>query len=233
MEFISTLFSKSLESNFLIYLIPLSFAGGILASVSPCSLGFLPVLTSYVIGAKDTRKNIIIQLISFLIGLSLTVTVFGVIAAFAGKVLGFYNNDILILVFGSILAILGLNILGLFELPMPTIVKQLPERKGNSLILFPIIVGVFYALTSSPCSTPILASIMAFSSLKSNLALGGIMLFSYALGQSVILFLAGTVVSFVKKTRNFSNVSYVLNKAFGVVLIVFSLILYSRVFQLI
>ncbi|MEI7474328.1 MAG: cytochrome c biogenesis protein CcdA [bacterium] len=233
MEFLNTLFSKSMDGNFLLFLMPLSFIGGVIASVSPCSLGFLPVLTGYIVGTKDNKKNIYIQLLSFLLGLSLTVTIFGVIAALAGKVLGFYNNDILIIIFSSLLLVLGLNILQVLEIPIPTIIKKMPEKKGNSLFIFPLLIGIIYALTASPCSTPILASIMAFSSLKSNILLGAGMLFSYSLGQSVILFVAGSAVAAMKKSKSFHSFSGVLNKGFGIILIIFSAILYSRVFGLI
>lgn len=233
MELFNSLLTKSLDGNFLLLLIPLSFMGGIIASLSPCSLGFLPVLTGYVIGVKDNKKNIHIQLLSFLLGLSLTITIFGVIAAFAGKVLGFYNNDILITIFSSLLFVLGLNILEIIEIPIPNIIKKLPEKKGNSLFVFPLLVGIFYALSSSPCSTPILASIMAFSSLKSNLIIGALLLFSYSVGQSVILFLAGSFAAFVKKSKSFSSLSNIFNKGFGVILMIFSIILYCRVLGLV
>ena len=63
------------------------FLGGILASISPCSIGMLPLIVGYVGGYGDSNKfKTALQLFSFTLGLSVVLTIIGVICAITGNV---------------------------------------------------------------------------------------------------------------------------------------------------
>jgi cytochrome c-type biogenesis protein len=65
------------------------------------------------------------------------------------------------------------------------------------------LLGATSALIASPCSTPVLASILGFVAASGEPYLGAGLLFSYSLGYSTPLLLAGllsgTVTSFIAK----------------------------------
>ena len=209
-----------------------SFLGGILASISPCSLGMLPLIVGYVGGYGDTSKRkTAIQLLSFTFGLAVVLTIIGIICAITGNVFVSLGGAYWVIFLASFILIMGLNLLGIIDLNFSPIVKRMPKGNNTSLFIYPFLIGVMFAFAASPCSTPILAGIMSFATLSKNIILAGLMLLCFSLGQGVIVILAGIFTSFLKGIRNFANISEILMKISGVMLIVGAILIYLKVFS--
>ncbi len=209
-----------------------SFLGGVLSSISPCSLGMIPLIVGYVGGYGDSNKfKTFIQLGSFVLGLAVVLSIIGIICALTGQVFVSFGGAYWVLFLASLILIFGLNLLGLVELNLSPIVKRIPKGNSASLFVYPFIVGVLFAFAASPCSTPILAGIMSFAALSKNIILAGLMLLCFSLGQGVVVVLAGIFTSFLKGIRNFSAVSEVLMKISGVLLILGAILIYIKVFS--
>lgn len=209
-----------------------AFLGGVLASISPCSLGMLPLIVGYVGGYGDSDKGkTFVQLFSFTLGLALVLTIIGVICAITGSVFSSIGGSYFVLVLASFILVMGMNLLGLIELNLSPIVKRIPQGNSASLFVYPLLVGALFAFAASPCSTPILAGIMGFATLSENLVLAALMLLCFSLGQGLIVILAGVFTSFLKGLRNFSGISEVLMKISGVLLILASALIYVKVFS--
>ena len=209
-----------------------SFLGGILSSISPCSLGILPLIVGYVGGYGDSNKfKTFIQLSSFVFGLAVVLSVIGAICAITGSVFVSVGGSYWVLFVASLILIMGLNLLGIVDIQLAPIVKRIPKGNSASLFVYPFLVGLLFAFAVSPCSTPILAGIMSFAALTKNITIAGLMLLCFSLGQGVIVVLAGIFTSFVKGIRNFSNVSEILMKISGALLIAASILIYIKVFS--
>ncbi len=219
-------------SEFSIVFLLVSFLGGILSSMSPCSLGMIPLVVGYVGGYSDTNKfKTFIQLSSFVLGLAVVLTIIGIICALTGNVFAAFGGSYWILFLASLILIFGLNLLDLIELNLSPIVKKIPKGSSTSLFIYPFIVGALFAFAASPCSTPILAGIMSFATLTNNIILAGLMLLCFSIGQGVVVVLAGVFTSFLKGIRNFSSVSEILMKISGVLLIIGAILIYIKVFS--
>ena len=82
------------KGEFSLLFLLISFLGGILASISPCSLGVLPLIIGYVGGYSDDNKlKTFIQLCSFVLGLGFVLTIIGIICAVTGNVFASFGND--------------------------------------------------------------------------------------------------------------------------------------------
>lgn len=216
-----------------------AFLGGVIASLTPCSLGVLPIILGYVAGYGETQNEgkfsanlkTFLQLSSFVLGLSIVLTVIGVICALTGRVFASIGAGYWIIIIASLVLVMGLNLIGVLDLPMPVIVKKMPKSEGTSLFLYPLLIGMLFALAATPCSTPILAGIMGFAALTKNLLYAALLLFMFALGQGLIIILIGVSASFLKNMKRFSSFSEILLKAAGVVLILSSIFLYWKVFS--
>lgn len=216
----------------LLFLILVAFIAGILTSLSPCSLGMLPLIIAYVGGySKDNHKKLFLQLISFSIGLSTVLSIIGVFCAITGKVFSNIATPIVILLIASILMILGLSLLELIELPTPNFVKKIPQNKNGSIFALPFLVGTIFALASSPCSTPILASIMTIATISTNIIFSISLMFSFALGQCVIIILAGLFTSVIKNSQKIIKYTAISMKISGIILIAVAIYLYYQIFS--
>lgn len=225
-----TAYLKTQEFSYLFLVI--SFLGGVLASLSPCSLSVLPIVVGYVGGySEESGFKTFLQLLSFVLGLSAVLTVIGIICALGGRAFVSIGGAYWVLFVASVILLFGLNLLGVIQFNLPVIVKQMPKGDAHSLFIYPFILGALFALAATPCSTPILVGIMSFASLSANLVYAGLMLFMFSLGQGLIIILAGVFTSFVKKVRVFSGVSEVFLKIMGVLLVISAFYIYFSVFS--
>ena len=225
-----TAYLKTQEFSYLFLVI--SFLGGVLASLSPCSLSVLPIVVGYVGGySEESGFKTFLQLLSFVLGLSAVLTVIGIICALGGRAFVSIGGAYWVLFVASVILLFGLNLLGVIQFNLPVIVKQMPKGDAHSLFIYPFILGALFALAATPCSTPILVGIMSFTSLSANLVYAALMLFMFSLGQGLIIILAGVFTSFVKKVRVFSGVSEVFLKIMGVLLVISAFYIYFSVFS--
>lgn len=227
------LFSQSAAGtgHFQLILLAVSFLGGVLASVSPCSLAMLPIIIGYIGGySKEKPGKTLLQMLFFVLGSSLVFASIGVLCAITGKVFVSLAPGYFIVLLSSLLLVMGLNILGILDFNLPVLIKEIPQSSGRNMVLYPILIGAVFAIAGTPCSTPILAGIMAFASLSTNLLLAVLMLFLFSLGQGMILIIAGVFTSSLKGFKHFSYISEILLKLSGVLLILSSLYIFYKVF---
>lgn len=206
-----------------------SFLGGLISSISPCSLSMLPLIIGYIGGYSDEKPlKTLVQMIFFVIGTGIVFSVIGAICALTGKI--FIGNPYFALIVASIIMIMGLKILDVIEFEIPMVIKEIPKNNFNNEFLYPLILGAIFALIGTPCSTPILASIMAFASISAKMSSAIIMLFLFSVGQGLILILAGFLTSKIKTSKNFYNISEKIMKFSGVLLILVSLYIFYKIF---
>lgn len=224
--------TQASNGQFQLIFILVSFLGGVLASISPCSLAMLPIVIGYIGGyGDDDNKKIFWQLMSFIFGSAIVFSIIGVICALTGHVFAAIGGAYFILLVTSVILALGLNLLGVLELNFPVLINKIPQNNNNSKFLYPMLLGAVFALIGTPCSTPILAGIMSFAAITNSIILSVIMLFAFALGQGVILVIAGMCTNVVKKFGNVVSVSEIFLKISGGLLVLIALYMYYRVFS--
>lgn len=208
-----------------------SFAGGVLASISPCSLAMLPLIVGYVGGySKETPFRTFLQLCCFILGTAIVFTLIGIACALTGSVFASAMGGYFTIIIASLLLVMGLKLIDILDFETPTIIKAMPQNTTNSIFVYPVLLGITFALAGTPCSTPILAGIMAFAAIGKNITLAILMLFLFALGQGVILILAGIFTSSLKSMKSLAGFSEILLKFSGALLILVAGFLYWKTF---
>lgn len=219
------------NGSFKLILLTLSFLGGFVASISPCSLAMLPIVIGYIGGFNNKdNKNTLAQLVSFVLGSSIVFTIIGIICAITGKVFISIFGGYFIVLIASLLLAFGLSLVGLLDINLPTFISKIPSNKTSSKYLYPMLLGAIFALAGTPCSTPILAGIMSFAAITNNILISVLMLFMFALGEGVILILAGLFTNIIKQTNKVAEFSEVFLKMIGALMIISALYLYYKTF---
>jgi cytochrome c-type biogenesis protein len=197
------------------------FAAGLLTSLTPCMLSMLPIMVGYIGGYETTNRfQAAAQSTWFSLGLATTLAGLGLTAALVGQVYGQIGWGLPLLV--SIIAILmGLNLLEALPFSLPSfgnldwIQEDLPKGARSYLI------GLMFGLVASPCSTPVLATLLAWVSSVQNPLFGGGILLAYTAGYSAPLILAGTFTASLKKLLALRSWSTWITPVSGVLLIGF------------
>jgi cytochrome c-type biogenesis protein len=175
-------------------LLPLAFMGGVLASVSPCILALLPVNLSYIGTLKiKSRWEAFSKAGLFVLGAVTILSLFGLVSSFAGIVMVEYRGYIQIVV-GIFMAIMGLWLIGVINLPLPSFNVNLPFAG-------PYGVGLTFALVSSPCASPVLFAVLATAAATGSQILGTLTMVSYALGYTLLIFLASFLTGLAHQSR--------------------------------
>lgn len=207
-----------------------SFLGGLISSVSPCSLSMLPLIIGYIGGYSEEKPaKTLLQMLVFVAGSGIVFAIIGGICAMTGRL--FVGNPYFTLIVASIILIMGLKILEVIDFDMPVIIKEIPKNNLNSEFLYPLILGAVFALIGTPCSTPILAGIMGFASISAKISQAVIMLFLFSIGQGLILILAGVLTSKLKAGKNFYKASEIVMKICGWLLIIAALYIFYKIFS--
>jgi cytochrome c biogenesis protein CcdA len=183
------------------------FLAGVISSASPCVLATIPLVIGFVGGYADgDRKKAFLYSISFIFGLSLTFTAFGAAAGLLGTMFGTLGGW-WYMVAGALAVVMGLQMSGLFKISLPISRDYRPKRGG---VIGAFLLGLFFGVVSSPCATPVLVVILTLVATKREVLYGVALLFTYALGHTLLMLVAGTFTGFVEgfvKARGAVNFS--------------------------
>lgn len=173
----------------------LAFVAGFLSFISPCCLPLYPAFLSYITGvsvselkegAKSHQRKAFIHTAFFLLGFSVIFIMIGFATSFIGQ--WFFNYKDLIRQIGAILIIFfGLVVLGIFK---PRILMQEHKLKFANKpagLLGSSFIGMAFAAGWTPCTGPILVSVMALAA--TNPGSGLLYMIAYSLGFSIPFFI--------------------------------------------
>jgi len=193
----------------------LALFAGVLTSFSPCSLSSIPLVIGYVggTGQTDTKRALRLSFI-FALGSAVTFTVLGVIASFAGRLVGTSAKWWYILL-GVLMMLMALQTWGIFEIIPSSYLISRNTRRGY---LGALIAGILGGIFSSPCSTPVLIVLLAIVAGKGSIVWGVLLLLVYSIGHGVLAVIAGTSVGFVRRlsgSERYGKASLVLKILMG------------------
>ncbi len=198
------------------------FLGGLLTSLGPCSLSLLPITIAYLAGFQDNQKPLQRSL-NFCSGIVISLIILGSLSGFLGKIYGQLPSLFSILI--SLLALtMGLNLLGIIKFSLPTGPDPEIWKQKAPPALATLSAGLAFGLASSPCTTPVLAVLLAWIARQGNTLNGTIFLASFAIGQVMPLLIAGTFAASVPKILSLRAFGKWIPSLSGVVLLTVGLL---------
>ncbi|HXV58040.1 MAG TPA: cytochrome c biogenesis CcdA family protein [Gaiellaceae bacterium] len=166
--------------------IPLAFVAGLLSFATPCVLPLVPGYLAVVSGGEAGAggRRVFLASLPFVGGFTAVFVGLGAAAAAAGSLFG-ENRELLLMVAGLVVVVLGFAMMGLLPLPYldrlaaPGLVEG--ARSTGSAVLL----GGAFGLCAAPCVGPVLASILALAGEGQTVAQGTVLLLVYSAGLAL------------------------------------------------
>ena len=194
------------------------FLGGILTSFTPCVYPVVPI-TIGVIGASagGSKGKAFFYSIIYALGVSTTYAILGAIASLSGKLFGeISTHPLTFFIVGNIFILLGLSMLGVFNLPSfdfgGKAREQGNKRKGA---LGVYLIGLASGLVVGPCTAAVLGVILTYVATKQNVIFGMSLLFTFAVGMCILLVVIGTFTGLLTSIPAAGPWMKKIEKAFG------------------
>ncbi len=180
----------------------LVFLAGLGASLTPCVFPMIPI-TMAIIGAKGSGKAKGFALsMALVLGMAVTYTVLGVLAAKSGAAAGSMAQKPAFLIPVSLLfGAFALSLFGAFEIRLPQGLQNKLQgegpRKGYGGAF---IMGLVMGPISAPCVGPVIGTVLLNIAQKGDVVLGAAQLFTFALGMGVLFIAVGTFSAALPKS---------------------------------
>lgn len=217
-------YENILKSSTFLFSLFMFFISGLLLSLTPCTLPMVPIISSIL--AKSSGKKPVFSSIVYVLGMALSYTIAGVVAALLGSgVQAFFQSPIVIIIFSLIFVLLSLSMFGLYELKMPNFLVNKINQKSTNLsgVIGIFLMGVLSALIVGPCVAAPLAGILIYIANSNDVVLGASALFVMSIGMGIPLIAIGFGFRFITGAW----MQYV-NKFFGFVLLAVAIYFLER-----
>ena len=177
------------------------FIAGILTSFTPCIFPMLPITIS-ILGYnadKKSRLHNFSRALSYVLGIALTYSTLGVIAALTGSLFGSaLSNKYILAALTLLFFTMSLSMWGLFEMQSPAFIRNRLGSGKSHGFFGAFVMGMVAGVVASPCVGPVLVSILSYVSTTQNVVLGFSLLFTFALGLGLIFLVIGVFSSALK-----------------------------------
>lgn len=193
--------------------------GGLIAGISPEGLmGTLAVVGQ--VGTADDhgqeRRGLLLAG-AFSLGMVLALAALGLLTAFAGRlVLGWNLTRWLPL----LTLVMGLNMLGLVHWKRFGLLRGNRSAASGPVSAFAL--GVPFGLAASPCTLPILITVLTTAVARGSAAFGLLGLTAFGLGRSVPVLLLGHASDQAQALPRLQRVTPVVRRAGGILIVVVS-----------
>ena len=195
-----------------------SFLAGLLVCFSPCIYPLIPITVGVVGAAAESSraKGFFLSLV-FVLGISVSYTVMGILAAMFGIFFAtLFVNPITYFILAGLFFVLAFHLFDVIKLNLFCACKRQCSSNGTIWSLF--VLGLFSGLAIIPCNFPVLGAILGVISLKGSVLYGAAALFLFSLGYGSLLIVLGTFTSLVRKLPQSGNWLVVIKRVLGGVL---------------
>ena len=208
-----------------------AFLAGFLSFISPCVLPLLPTFS--LILAKNSQQDggearrLYTNTTAFLAGFTLVFVLLGASASLLGAWL-FSYQELLRQGAAVLIIIMGLFMTGWIRIPLLLREYRPFQRRGFDGIGGAFLLGCGFTLGWTPCTGPMLATILLYAGDTATVGAGALLLLVYSLGFAVPFFLLAVIWRrHIMKLREFYQYLPRIQQAAGIVLVLLGVLLWS------
>ena len=179
-------------------IIPFFFGAGLLLALTPCVFPMIPILSGIIVGRghKITHMHAFMLSLAYVLGMAITYAAVGVAAGFSGHLLSNALQTPWVLgSFSVVFVLLSLSMFGFYELQLPSALQSKLTDTSNRLhgghLSGVFVMGALSAIIVGPCVAAPLAGALLYIGQTHDAVLGGVALFTLAMGMGAPLLLIG------------------------------------------
>ena len=212
--------SKTLAQKGWFLTFALVFLGGLALNLTPCVYPLIPITISYFGGqAEGKRGSVVSHAIIYVLGMAITYSILGVIAAITGSLFGAaLQNPIVLIFIALVLVLLSLSMFDLYEIRVPAFLSNFAggAKKGYFGTFF---MGLTVGIVAAPCIGPFVLALLTFVGERGDVFLGFWLFFVLALGLGVPFLFLGIFSGSINKIPRSGAWMIWVRKIFGFILI--------------
>ena len=169
------------------------FAGGMALNLTPCVYPLIPITVSYFGGqaAKggEGLGKLVAHGLCYMMGLAVTNSVLGVVAALTGGLMGsILQNPLVLVAVAAILFLFAASLFGLWEMRLPSGLTQ-AAAKSYTGYFGSLFMGLTLGVVAAPCIGPFVLGLLTWVASMGSPWLGFLIFFTLSIGLGLPLFL--------------------------------------------
>ena len=198
------------------------FVWGLALNLTPCVWPMIPITISYFGGSSDRNVRRTFALaVTYFLGIALTYSTLGLVAALTGSLFGnFLQLPLVLVAIAVIFLALALSMFGLYELQPPRFLMQratgLSAKAGFIGVFF---LGATMGIVAAPCLAPGILALLLFVGKTGSPWLGWWMFFALSCGLGLPYIVLGTFSGALARLPKSGMWMVWVKRVFGVVLI--------------
>lgn len=208
------------ETGSLMFVVALAFAAGLSMIILPCTLPLAFIIVP--MSAGENYKKGFLMAALFGLGLTITITIYGILMAYLGQILGLGAATPIILTIAGLSAYLfGLRQVHLLNLKIPFLAQIMPaklQKQGDYLRSF--FLGLLLGNAGVGCPNPLFYVLLIYIAGSADPLIGVTVGFSHGLGRATpIILLSILALLGIQATRVLTENRFKIERITGWVLI--------------
>ncbi len=195
------------------------FLAGFALNLTPCVYPLIPITVGFFAAQKEqTRAGVWLLAVVYVLGMSVTYSALGVVAALSGQLFGAaLQSPWVVGLIVVVLLALASSMFGLWELRVPAWATRVSGGRaglGGSLVM-----GLVVGLVAAPCIGPFVLGLLTYVGQKQSVPLGFALFFTLSLGLGLPYLFLGAFTGAVERLPNSGAWMLGVRQLFGVLLV--------------
>jgi thioredoxin:protein disulfide reductase len=211
---------SAFEDKSIFGLFLLVFVGGLALNLTPCVYPMIPITITYFGGqARGNKSGLFAHALLYTIGMAVTYSILGVIAAMTGGFLGEALRYPAVLIgISCIMTLLAMSMFDVYEFRLPAFVNRLAggSQKGFTGTF---LMGLTVGIVAAPCIGPFVLALLTYVGDKGSVFLGFSLFFVLALGLGIPFLVLGVFSGSINRLPKSGSWMVWVRKIFGFVLL--------------
>jgi thiol:disulfide interchange protein DsbD len=204
------------------------FVSGLLLNATPCVYPIIPITIGFFVNqsasqeGKPRLSRTFLMASMYVLGMAITYSLLGVIAAKSGGLFGAaLQSPIVLITLAALMVGLALSMFGLYEFKLPESLNRFAtsSTQSTSGVIGALVMGLTMGIVAAPCIGPFVLALLVFVGERGDAVYGFFMFFVLALGLGLPYLALGTFSGAINSLPRSGMWMVTVRKVFGLVLI--------------